>query len=83
MAELQQSWAVLDPSAALNEQAMYAIYTSEHPEDIEADDDDGMIGLNEAEELLRQLREDTPDEYERIVNLRNSIQSGRYSSTKG
>jgi len=75
--------AVLDPSEALNEQAMYAIYTGEHPEDIEEDDDDGMIGLNEAEELLRQLREDTPDEYERIVNLRNGIRSGRYSSNKG
>jgi hypothetical protein len=75
--------AVLEPSEALNERAMYAIYTGAHDEELEESDDDGMIGLNEAEELLRQLREDDPAEYERIVTLRNGIRSGRYSSTKG
>lgn len=72
--------AVLEPDEQLNEQAMYAMYMGEHVEELEEDDDDGMIGLNEAEELLRQLREDEPAEYARIVQLRNGIRSGRTSS---
>ncbi len=75
--------AVLEPSEKLNERAMYAIYTGEHAEELEDAEDDGMLGLNEAEELLRQLREDDPAEYDRIAHLRNGIRSGRASSTKG
>jgi len=74
--------AVLEPSESLNEQTMYAIYTGENVEELE-NDDEGMAGLNEAEELLRQLREDNPIEYERIANLRNGIRSGRAGSSKG
>lgn len=74
--------AVLDPGESLNERAMYAIYTGEAAEVLE-DEDDGMLGLNEAEELLRQLRQDDPEEYERIAHLRNGIRSGRSSVTKG
>lgn len=73
--------AVLEPGEVLNEQAMYAIYTGENAETLE--DDDGMIGLNEAEELLRQIRQDDPAEFERIVQLRNGIRSGRSSTVKG
>jgi hypothetical protein len=62
---------------------MYAIYSGDQSIDLEEEQDDGMIGLNEAEELLRQLRTDDPDEYERIVQLRNGIRSGRGSPTKG
>jgi superfamily II DNA or RNA helicase len=73
--------AVLEPGERLNERAMYAIYTGDHVEELE-EDDDGMVGLNEAEELLRQLREDDPAEYERIMQLRDGIRSGRSSSAK-
>ena len=75
--------AVLEPGETLNEQAMYAIYSGDQSVDLEEDQDDGMLGLNEAEELLRQLRTDNPDEYNRIVQLRNGIRSGRSSPTKG
>lgn len=75
--------AVLEPSEALNEQAMYAIYSGDQSVDLEEELDDSMIGLNEAEELLRQLRTDNPEEYERIAQLRNGIRSGRDSTTKG
>jgi len=74
--------AILDPGEILNERAMYAIYTGENVEELE-DDDDGMVGLNEAEEILRQLREDDPAEYERIAQLRDGIRCGRYAATKG
>lgn len=74
--------AVLEPGERLNERAMYAIYAGDQVEELE-DDEDGMIGLNEAEELLRQLREDAPGEYHRITELRNGIRSGRAQTTKG
>ncbi len=63
--------------------AMYAIYTCENVEELKGEEDDGMVGLNEAEELLRQLREDERVEFERVKNLRNGIRSGRSSSTRG
>lgn len=75
--------AVLEPGEALNEKAMYAIYTGDQSVDLEEEQDDGMIGLNEAEELFRQLKADDPKEYERIVSLRNGIRSGRRSNAKG
>ena len=71
--------AILEPGEKLNERAMYAIYTGQSIEELEDDNDDGMIGLNEAEELLRQLRDDDPVEYERIAQLRDGIRSGRWS----
>jgi len=74
--------AVLEPGEQLNEQALYAIYSGENLETLEADDD-GMLRLNEAEELLRQLKQDDPQEYTRIAELRDGIRSGRRSTTDG
>lgn len=74
--------AILEPGERLNERAMYAIYTGQSTDELE-DPDDGMIGLNEAEEILRQLQTDQPDEYQRIINLRDGIRSGRWSSEQG
>ena len=74
--------AVLEPGEQLNEQALYAIYSGENLETLEADDD-GMLGLNEAEELLRQLKQDDPQEYTRIAELRDGIRTGRQSTTEG
>lgn len=74
--------AVLEPGEQLNEQALYAIYSGENLETLEADDD-GMVGLNEAEELLRQLKQDNPQEYTRIAELRDGIRTGRHSTTEG
>ncbi|MBC8076656.1 MAG: helicase, partial [Chloroflexales bacterium] len=74
--------AVLEPGEALNETAMYSIYAIGDSAVLD-DDEDASIGLNEAEELLRQLRTDDPAEYERIANLRNGIRAGRHSATKG
>ena len=75
--------AILEPGERLNERAMYAIYSGQNVEELDIEEDDGMIGLNEAEELLRQLRDDDPAEYERIANLRDGIRSGRWSDVPG
>jgi len=72
--------AILDPSERINEESMYAIYESKNDGQLslfEADEDEEeFIDLYEAEELLRQLRSDNPDEYERIQNLRDGIRTG-------
>jgi hypothetical protein len=39
--------------------------------------------LNEAEEIMRQLRKDSPKEFERIANLRDGIRTARPSLQRG
>ncbi len=75
--------AILDQSEQLNEAAMYAIYEQkgEHLGGLEADEK--LINLNEAEELLRQLRREDPAEYERITKLRDGIRTGIPKGSKG
>lgn len=76
--------AILDPSEQLNEEAMYAIYErrGETLSLFEGDEEEPM-DLNEAEEVLRLMRRENPAEFERIVNLRDGIRTGRASATKG
>lgn len=41
------------------------------------------MDLNEAEELLRQLKSERPEEYERVANLRDGIRTAKPSAGKG
>ena len=77
--------AILDRTEQLNEEAMYAIYDKKSlgSESLEYDDGEEFLDLNEAEEILRQLRADNPTEYERISNLRDGIRTGKPSPQKG
>jgi superfamily II DNA/RNA helicase len=77
--------AILDRTEQLNEEAMYAIYDKKSlgSESLEYEDGDEFLDLNEAEEILRQLRADDPVEYERIANLRDGIRTGKPSQQKG
>ena len=45
--------------------------------------DEDFLDLNEAEQKLRQLREENPEEFERIANLRDGIRSSYSTDTKG
>ena len=76
--------AILDRTEMLNEEAMYAIYEKQGRQ-LSLFDDEGseLLDINEAEELLRQLRRDSPNEYERIANLRDGIRTVKPASTKG
>jgi len=72
--------AILDQAERLNEESMYAIYAgagAEQGDLWETDDGEALVDLNEAEELLRQLRADDPAEYERIAGLRDGIRSAK------
>jgi hypothetical protein len=45
--------------------------------------EDEFLDLNEAEEILRQLRKEDPAEFERIATLRDGIRTARPSPQKG
>ncbi len=68
--------AILDPTEQVNEEAMYAIYTEGDIGEYESSDVDDYVDLHEAEEIIRQLRENEPELYEHIANLRDGIRSG-------
>jgi superfamily II DNA or RNA helicase len=76
---------ILDRTEQLNEEAMYAIYDKKSLGSESADFEDGeeFLDLNEAEEILRQLRSDDPAEYDRIANLRDGIRTAKPAEQKG
>ena len=76
--------AILDRSERLNEDAMYAIYEKQGNQlSLFEEDDEDFLDLNEAEEIMRQLRKENPGEYERIADLRDGIRAAKTSSQKG
>ena len=78
--------AILDRSERLNPDAMYAIYDGRTGQlSLFEDDDDerGYVDLNEAEESLRRLRQDDPEEFKRIAELRDGIRAGVERPNKG
>ena len=72
--------AILDKSEQLNEEAMFCIYDNKSGGNqlsfFEKDEGD-LVDLNEAEEMLRSLRADDPEEFNRIANLRDGIRSAK------
>jgi hypothetical protein len=77
--------AILDKSEQLNEEAMYAIYEKQGRQLslFEEEEEQEFLDINEAEEILRQLRKENPAGYERIANLRDGIRTSRTSTYKG
>jgi len=76
--------AILDNTEQLNEEAMYAIYEGKEDQINKFEDgEEEPIDLNEAEEIMRRLRDEDPVEFERIVNLRDGIRAGLEANTKG
>lgn len=69
--------AILDNTEQLNHEAMYAIYEKEKGQLalFEKQQEKESISFNEAEEELRKLQKERPDEYERIVNLRDGLRA--------
>jgi len=76
--------AILDCTEQLNEEAMYCIYEKKAGELCMFEDDEAeFIDLNEAEEILRQLRNENHREYERIAQLRDGIRCAKPSPNAG
>lgn len=78
---------ILDRTEKLNPEAMYAIYETRGGTPVQLDlwggAEDEFLDLNEAEEILRQLRKDNPSEYDRIASLRDGIRTARPSLQRG
>jgi hypothetical protein len=62
---------------------MYTIYMQGEIGLYEEDEVDEFIDLHEAEEMVRQLKEDDPDLYRRIANLRDGVRCGRQAGQSG
>jgi hypothetical protein len=76
--------AILDSTEQLNEDAMYAIYEKKGGQlGMFEDEQQEALDLNEAEEIMRQLRKENPAEYERIAELRDGIRAAKPSNDKG
>ncbi|MFA4916087.1 MAG: helicase-related protein [Syntrophales bacterium] len=75
--------AILDRSEQLNEEAMYVIYEKKGSQLSLFEEEAEFLDLNEAEEIMRQLRRDNPSEYDRIADLRDGIRTVKPSVTKG
>lgn len=78
---LGEDSAVLDPEEQINEQAVYAIYDNKDINEFEEDEDD-LLDLDEAEEIVRQLKRDEPELFNRIASLRDGIRCARSSDNK-
>jgi len=68
---------ILDATEKLNPEAMYAIYQEEFDKLAGFEDGGDYLDIDEAEELLRQLKNDDPLEYERIANLGDGIRAAQ------
>jgi hypothetical protein len=78
--------AILDSSEELNAESMYAIY--DQPKEKQLDlfsvlEPVEPIDLTDAEEMLRQLRQNDPEEFDRIANLPDGIRTARQSQEQG
>ena len=76
--------AILDRNEQLNEEAMYAIYGKQSKSEIVQlslfDETEELMELTDAEEILKQLKQEHPEEYDRITRLPNGIRSARNST---
>ncbi len=77
--------AILDRAEQLNERAMYAIYEQQAGQlsFFEDEVEPESLDLTEAEEILRQLRKDRPEEYQRIAALPDGIRTSRATGQRG
>jgi hypothetical protein len=75
--------AILDPEEHLNEEAFYAIYENRQVLETDDADTDQLVDLNEAQEFMRQLREDDPALFERIASLKDGIRCGHARGRNG
>jgi hypothetical protein len=67
---------ILSPSERLNEEAMYAIYGG-NGDVLDIAEEQVPFSLLEAEEIIRQLRQDDPEFFEYIRSLPDGIRSSR------
>jgi superfamily II DNA or RNA helicase len=76
--------AILDRGEQLNKDAMYAIYSKDNSgKQLNIFEEPHALDLTEAESILRQLKNDNPQEFDRLANLPNGLRTSRLSFYKG
>ncbi len=79
-----EDFAILDRTETLNEAAMYAIYEQKGSQlSLFEEEDEAFVDLNEAEEMMRQLRKENSAEYERIAGLQDGLRAVRAGDQPG
>jgi len=74
---------ILDKSEQLNEEAMYAIYEGNQKEIDKYGEEEDLIGITEAEEIIRDLQLNNPAYFNYITNLRDGVRSCMPKKVKG
>jgi superfamily II DNA/RNA helicase len=70
--------AILDKDEQINDEAMFAIYERKGAQlSLFEEDESELLDIGEAEELMRSLRTNEPEEFKRIAALRDGIRSAR------
>jgi len=68
---------VLHPSEEIDEEGVIRLYTADSSLAQEEDEDDLRSPLADAEELIRDIQRNRPDEFERIADLPDGVRSAR------
>ncbi|MDA7871461.1 helicase-related protein, partial [Akkermansiaceae bacterium] len=70
--------AILDKDETVNEDAMYCIYEQKGDQLSFFEGEEGdFVDINEAEEMLRSIKAEEPEEFNRIANLRDGIRTAQ------
>lgn len=66
---------ILDKTEQLNQEAMYAIYEGDQDKIDKYAEEDDLISITEAEEIIRDLQQNNPEYFDYIVSLRDGVRS--------
>lgn len=69
---------LLDPDEQIVDEAFYAIYQGHSVDGFDTQEEEDLVDLTEAEEFMRQLKEENPELFEKIKNLRDGIRSAKH-----
>ena len=70
---------ILEKTERLNEEAMYAIYQGKGESLDKFEEEEDLFGLNEVEEIIRQLQRDNPEYLELVKALPDGVRSCKES----
>lgn len=73
---------ILSDEETLNERSVFAIY-ADSDENVLSSNDNILTIYDKAENLLLQLQQDNPQEYERIINLKDGVRTTAKANNKG
>ena len=73
---------ILDKTEQLNEEAMYAIYEGDQKKIDKYEEEEDLLSVTEAEEIIRDLQLNNPEYFNYIANLREGVRSCMEAKTE-